>query len=130
MHVGNQSVMLKCLRKLSPHFMLCNNSIEPKVKKNIELIACLLVAEQNNQLLMKNHEIRPIGLHSQKRTWQHIMIMMEVAFVVMTMDEVMVVVKVLDLVKEIFMVVGLRTHLATRSSKIIKNDKGGKKRAS
>ncbi|KAL6532324.1 hypothetical protein OROGR_014294 [Orobanche gracilis] len=30
-------------------------------KKYSELIACLLVAEQNNELLMKNHEIRPTG---------------------------------------------------------------------
>lgn len=29
--------------------------------KYSELIACLLVAEQNNQLLMKNHESRPTG---------------------------------------------------------------------
>ena len=30
-------------------------------KKYSELISCLLVAEQNNELLMKNHEIRPTG---------------------------------------------------------------------
>ncbi|KAJ0454673.1 hypothetical protein HanIR_Chr15g0742771 [Helianthus annuus] len=29
--------------------------------KYSELISCLLVAEQNNELLMKNHETRPIG---------------------------------------------------------------------
>ncbi|PIN02698.1 hypothetical protein CDL12_24785 [Handroanthus impetiginosus] len=28
-------------------------------KKYLELISCLLVAEQNNELLIKNHEIRP-----------------------------------------------------------------------
>ena len=30
-------------------------------KKYSELISCLLVAEQNNELLMKNHESRPTG---------------------------------------------------------------------
>ncbi|XP_028772047.1 uncharacterized protein LOC114729229 [Neltuma alba] len=34
---------------------------EKGFKKYSELISCLLVAEQNNELLMKNHEIRPIG---------------------------------------------------------------------
>ena len=29
--------------------------------KYSELISCLLVAEQNNELLMKNHETRPVG---------------------------------------------------------------------
>ncbi|XP_073132701.1 uncharacterized protein [Henckelia pumila] len=30
-------------------------------KKYSELISCLLVAEQNNELLLKNHQLRPIG---------------------------------------------------------------------
>ncbi|XP_073130786.1 uncharacterized protein [Henckelia pumila] len=30
-------------------------------KKYSELISCLLVAEQNNELLMKNHQLRPTG---------------------------------------------------------------------
>ncbi|PIM97046.1 hypothetical protein CDL12_30491 [Handroanthus impetiginosus] len=34
---------------------------EKKFKKYYELISCLLVAEQNNELLMKNHESRPTG---------------------------------------------------------------------
>ncbi|XP_028800673.1 uncharacterized protein LOC114755944 [Neltuma alba] len=34
---------------------------EKGFKKYSELISCLLVAEQNNKLLMKNHEIRPTG---------------------------------------------------------------------
>ncbi|XP_023772454.1 uncharacterized protein LOC111921106 [Lactuca sativa] len=33
-----------------------------KFKRYSELNACLLVAEQNNELLMKNHESRPMGL--------------------------------------------------------------------
>ncbi|KAK9750532.1 hypothetical protein RND81_02G203300 [Saponaria officinalis] len=32
-----------------------------RFKKYSELISCLLVAEQNNELLMKNHESRPTG---------------------------------------------------------------------
>ena len=34
---------------------------EKGFRKYFELILCLLVAEQNNELLMKNHEARPIG---------------------------------------------------------------------
>ncbi|PIN04690.1 hypothetical protein CDL12_22774 [Handroanthus impetiginosus] len=34
---------------------------EKGFKKYFELISCLLVAEQNNELLMRNHEIRPTG---------------------------------------------------------------------
>jgi hypothetical protein len=34
---------------------------ERDFKKYSELISCLLVAEQNNELLMKNHQSRPTG---------------------------------------------------------------------
>jgi len=34
---------------------------EKEFKKYSELISCLLVAEQDNELLMKNHETRPSG---------------------------------------------------------------------
>ena len=34
---------------------------ERRFKKYFELISCLLVAEQNNKLLMKNHQSRPTG---------------------------------------------------------------------
>ena len=34
---------------------------ERRFTKYSELIACLLVAEQNNELLLKNHQSRPIG---------------------------------------------------------------------
>ncbi|XP_028801225.1 uncharacterized protein LOC114756444 [Neltuma alba] len=34
---------------------------EKGFKKYFELISCLLVAKQNNELLMKNHESRPTG---------------------------------------------------------------------
>ena len=32
-----------------------------RFKKYSELISCLLVAEKNNELLMKNHQSRPTG---------------------------------------------------------------------
>ena len=35
---------------------------EKEFQKYSELISCLLVAEQNNELLMKNHEARPAGV--------------------------------------------------------------------
>ena len=34
---------------------------ERRFTKYFELISCLLVAEQNNELLMKNHQSRPTG---------------------------------------------------------------------
>ena len=34
---------------------------ERKFKKYSKLISCLLMAEQNNELLMKNHQSRPTG---------------------------------------------------------------------
>ena len=34
---------------------------EKGLQKYSELISCLLVAEQHNDLLMKNHEVRPAG---------------------------------------------------------------------
>ena len=34
---------------------------EKGFRKYSKLISCLLVAEQNNELLMKNHEARPTG---------------------------------------------------------------------
>ena len=34
---------------------------EPRFKKYSELISCLLVAKQNNELLMKNHQSCPTG---------------------------------------------------------------------
>ncbi|XP_030503798.2 uncharacterized protein LOC115719049 [Cannabis sativa] len=40
----------------------CSSNIESEILKSIQkLISCLLVAEQNNELLMKNHESRPTG---------------------------------------------------------------------
>ena len=38
----------------------CSNNIEKGgLKKNYELISCLLVAEQNNKLLMNNYDSQP-----------------------------------------------------------------------
>ncbi|XP_020270895.1 uncharacterized protein LOC109846083 [Asparagus officinalis] len=41
------------------HFLLQQQYREKGFKKYSELISCLLVTEQNNELLMKNHETRP-----------------------------------------------------------------------
>ena len=35
---------------------------EQRFTKYCELISCLLVAEQNNELLMRNHQSRPTGI--------------------------------------------------------------------
>ena len=40
---------------------------EKGFKKYSELISCLLVAEQNNELLMKNHETRPSGSNPPRK---------------------------------------------------------------
>ena len=42
-------------------FLLQQQYYEKGFKKYSQLIACLLVDEQNNELLMKNHEARPTG---------------------------------------------------------------------
>ena len=43
----------------------CSSNIEKKgFKKYSELISCFLVAEQNNELLMKNHDSRLTGTTS------------------------------------------------------------------
>ena len=34
---------------------------ERRFTKYFELISCLLIVEQNNELLMRNHQSRPIG---------------------------------------------------------------------
>ena len=34
---------------------------ERRFKKHSELISCLVVAEQNNEFLMRNHQSRPTG---------------------------------------------------------------------
>ena len=55
--------MKTCWRKHLLHFMprICSscNNIECKFTKYSELISCLLVDEQNNELLQKNRQSRP-----------------------------------------------------------------------
>ena len=46
----------------SSNVLLQQQYREKGFRKYYELISCLLVAEQNNELLMKNHEARPTGL--------------------------------------------------------------------
>ena len=55
-----------CSKKLLPLFTSLMCSCRSNIKsvgllKNSELIACLLVAEKNNELLLQNHQSRPTG---------------------------------------------------------------------
>ena len=56
--------MRTCLRKDIPLFTSlicsCSSNIRASFTKYSELIACLLVVEQNNELLLKNHQSRSI----------------------------------------------------------------------
>ncbi|KAH1096924.1 hypothetical protein J1N35_013845, partial [Gossypium stocksii] len=45
----------------APNVLLQQQYREKGFKRYSKLISCLLVAEQNNELLMKNHGIRPTG---------------------------------------------------------------------
>ncbi|KAJ9558153.1 hypothetical protein OSB04_012767 [Centaurea solstitialis] len=63
-------------------------------KKYCDLISCLLVAEQNNELLMKTVLLEPP--HSQKRMWQHIMIKEKIMDVVGVMVSFVVVAEAVD----------------------------------
>lgn len=45
----------------SSNVLLHQQYHEKDFMKSFELVSCLLVSEQNNELLMKNHEFRPIG---------------------------------------------------------------------
>ena len=62
-------------------------------KKYSEIISCLLVAEQNNELLMKNHQSRLIGTGPFLKV-------NAISFKLMDMDVVMVVVGVMVVVVE------------------------------
>ena len=59
--------MLEKTLLFMPRICFCNNNIERGFKKYSELISCLIVAEQNNELLMKimNHD-QLVQLHSLK----------------------------------------------------------------
>ncbi|XP_059664121.1 uncharacterized protein LOC132309878 [Cornus florida] len=45
----------------APNVLLQQQYRERRFKKYSELISCLLVAEQNNELLLRNHQSRPTG---------------------------------------------------------------------
>ncbi|KAK4732119.1 hypothetical protein R3W88_025107 [Solanum pinnatisectum] len=47
--------------RITSQLKLCGDTVSDGFKKYSELISHLLVAEQNNDLLMKNHENRPTG---------------------------------------------------------------------
>jgi hypothetical protein len=76
---------------------------EKGFKKYSDLISCLLVAEQNNEFLMKNHEVRPTGaapfpeVDEQHMTTIDKLEVMVVAMVVV-MDKVVAVVIIMAVV--------------------------------
>lgn len=51
----------RCILLSMPLICSYNNNIENVILPNIELITCLLVVEQNNELLFKNHHSHPTG---------------------------------------------------------------------
>ena len=58
--------MRTCLRKIYITFHISNMLMRQQYRKRrftkyYELIACLLVVEQNNEFLLKNHQSRPTG---------------------------------------------------------------------
>jgi hypothetical protein len=60
--ITDDSMLEKTFSTFHPSNMLLQQQYrERKFQKFTELIACLLVAEQNNELLLKNHQARPVG---------------------------------------------------------------------
>lgn len=58
----DNDVLEKTLSTFHPsNVLLQQQYCEKGFKKYFELITCLLVAEQNNTLLMRNHEVHPTG---------------------------------------------------------------------
>ena len=60
--VTNEDMLEKTFSTFHASNLLMQQQYREKgFKKYSQLISCLLVAEQNNELLMKNHEARPTG---------------------------------------------------------------------
>ena len=61
-NITNEDMYEKTFSTFHPSNMLMQQQYrECNFKKYSELISCLLVAEQNNELLLKNHQSRPTG---------------------------------------------------------------------
>ncbi|XP_061350059.1 uncharacterized protein LOC133295270 [Gastrolobium bilobum] len=61
-NITNEDLLEKTFSTFhAPNVLLQQQYREKGFKKYSELISCLIVAEQNNELLMKNHEARPTG---------------------------------------------------------------------
>ena len=58
-NVSNKDMLEKTYTIFMSLICSCSSNIESVVLPNIELFACLLVAEQNNELLLKNHQSGP-----------------------------------------------------------------------
>ncbi|XP_021765267.1 uncharacterized protein LOC110729798 [Chenopodium quinoa] len=65
LHHLHEGLKNKYLTVKDPQILWSNlkerHNIEKGLTKYSELKSCLLVAKQNNELLMKNHELRPVG---------------------------------------------------------------------
>ncbi|CAI8605009.1 unnamed protein product [Vicia faba] len=99
----------------------CSN-IEKKDLINIDIISCLLVDEQNNKLLLKNHEAHPTGTTpfpevnaSRHDLYGKIVIPVVHAHMVIIMLTVLILIVVA--------VVIIRTHISTSSGKMLKRMK-------
>lgn len=61
-NISEENMLEKTFSTFHPSNMLLQQQYrERKFKKYSELISCLLVAEQNNDLLLRNHQTRPTG---------------------------------------------------------------------
>ena len=61
-HVTDEDMLKKKFSTFhASNLVLQQQYRERGFKKYSELVSCLLVAEQNNELLMKNHQARPVG---------------------------------------------------------------------
>ena len=97
---------------------------ERKFTKYSELISCLLVAEQNNELLLKTTSLaRPALHHSQKWMVPHLIIIEEIMVVGM---DVVGKIRIKEYVLKIFQK-GI-PHLTTRSGIIMKHDNKGERK--
>ena len=108
---------------------------EKGFKKYYELISCLLVAEQNNELLMKNHEASPTGSapFPEVNAATYHLIMDKVEAVVMVV--VAVIVGVVDVDEDVIAIVTItignprmcqnikRGRILKRTKKVVKIEK-------
>jgi hypothetical protein len=92
---------------------------ERKFTRYSELISCLLVAEQNNELLMKNHQSRPTGSTPfLKQMEPHFMVIKETVVV-----DVDVVEKIIEVKGNVLIILTKEMSLTTRSGTTLRRNK-------